>query len=80
MRHSMQVHLTKIKRPYWGFDWIHPETGYVLSPYITQGKKLYVIYYNGKAVFFDTFSAAMYCLKRSIKSKHKNVKRMKCKD
>lgn len=51
----MQVHLKKIKRSYWGFDWIHPETGYVLSPYIAQGKKLYVVYYNGKAVFFDTF-------------------------
>lgn len=65
----MQVHLKKIKRSYWGFDWIHPETGYVLSPYIAQDKKLYVVYYNGKAVFFDTFSTAMYFIKRCIKSK-----------
>lgn len=76
----MELHLTKIKRPDKGFDLVHPETGYVLSPFVTQGKKYYAVYFNGKAVFFDTFNTALYFLKRWIKSKYKSLDKKLKKD
>lgn len=57
----MKISLTKIKRPDHGFDWMHKESGFVISKYaIINNQPIFAVYYQGKAAFFSSFKTARY--------------------
>lgn len=65
----MEVSLTKIKRPDRGFDWMHKESGFVISKYaIINNEPIFAVYYKGKAAFFSSFKTARYFICHCINS------------